>query len=130
MFSVISYLKLQLDLIRFLVVGCLNTIVGYLIFVVFSIFGFKAFTALACAYFFGVLFNYYSLKNLVFMGQGGVCVFVKFVSTYVFIYFVNLHFLTELVAYGVPQVWSQAILIPFVSGSTFFLMRVLVFPSK
>lgn len=75
--------------IKFLFVGALNTLFGYLMYIIFISTPLKREWALLCAYVAGVLWNFKTTGSLVFKVNNNKLIF-KFVASYVFTYFVNL----------------------------------------
>lgn len=74
---------------KFLVVGLMNTVVGYAIYAILVLCGISYSAALLIATIAGVTFNYLSTGRLVFKSRGGMVVFGKFLTTYGLVYFVN-----------------------------------------
>ena len=75
--------------IKFLFVGALNTLFGYLMYIIFISTPLKREWALLCAYVAGVLWNFKTTGSLVFKVNNNKLIF-KFIASYVFTYFVNL----------------------------------------
>ena len=75
--------------IKFLFVGCLNTLFGYLMYVIFISTPLKKEFALAFAYIVGVLWNFKTTGVLVFKNNNNKLIF-KFILAYVITYFINL----------------------------------------
>lgn len=115
-----------LQFFRFLLVGLLNTAIGYSLFVLFSVLGFEAAFALAFTYVFGAISNFFTTGKLVF-GATNLKYFLRFLSVYVAIYAVNLGFLTLLIGAGIEKLISQAILVPFMAILSFLAFKVFAF---
>ena len=97
----------------FLSAGVLNTAFGYLVYVVMVFAGFSYSNALVVATVLGVFFNYFSFGRLVFRGQRGFLVFLKFALAYCSVYTVNVSFLGILIRdVGLNAYFSQAICVP------------------
>lgn len=75
--------------IKFLLVGCLNTLFGYLMYVIFISTPLQKEIALFFAYIFGVLWNFKTTGVLVFKNNNNKLIF-KFILAYVITYFINL----------------------------------------
>ena len=75
--------------IKFLFVGCLNTLFGYLMYVIFISTPLKREYALLLAYMVGVLWNFKTTGVLVFKNNNNKLIF-KFISAYIITYFINL----------------------------------------
>jgi putative flippase GtrA len=80
---------LKLKPIRFLLVGGLNTLVGYSIFALFLFFGLPSDLALLFATCFGIVFNFKSISNMVFCTNHNA-LFGKFFLLYTILYLGNL----------------------------------------
>ena len=75
--------------IKFLFVGGLNTLFGYLMYVIFISTPLKREIALFFAYVVGVLWNFKTTGVLVFKNNNNKLIF-KFIFAYVITYFINL----------------------------------------
>ena len=75
--------------IKFLFVGALNTLFGYLMYTIFISTPLKREYALLLAYMVGVLWNFKTTGVLVFKNNNNKLIF-KFISAYVITYFINL----------------------------------------
>lgn len=112
--------------IRFLLVGVLNTVIGYSLFVLFSFLGLDAPYALAFTYVFGVISNFFTTGKLVF-GISKRKYFLRFVLAYVAVYLVNLVFLSILIWAGMDKLISQAVLVPFMALISFWSFKMYAF---
>lgn len=120
-FNARNYLKHKQ--VKFLTTGLLNTIVGYSIYAFFIALSVPYITALILASIMGILFNYFSFGRLVFKSNGGFIIFVKFVVTYSFIFFVNAMGLKILIeTFNVDAYVGQALCVPI----SVFLSSVLM----
>jgi putative flippase GtrA len=75
--------------IKFLFVGIINTIVGYVFFALFLYLGLRYPNAVLLSTILGVLFNFKSIGKLVFDSHNNKLIF-RFVLVYVVIYFLNV----------------------------------------
>lgn len=110
----------------FLLVGVLNTAIGYLLFTAFSLMNFSPSVSLAMTYVFGVTSNFFTTGRLVF-GTSKPAFFVKFLGTYAVIYLVNLGLLMLLVDNGTNELLAQALLVPFMAVLSFVSFKLYVF---
>ena len=117
---------LHLDILRFLLVGVLNTAFGYVIYLVGLYLGLSAGVALAAATTIGALFNYATTGRLVFK-QAGLGKLLPFLVAYLLIYLVNLGALHGLIALGATALWAQAVLLPVVAVGSFVVFKYFVF---
>ncbi|MBR1626570.1 MAG: GtrA family protein [Bacteroidales bacterium] len=82
-------MKIENPFIRFLFVGCINTAVGYTLFVLCRWIGMERALAVFVSTVLGVLFNYHSTGKIVFNNKG-YKVITQFFVVYGIMYFVNL----------------------------------------
>lgn len=115
-------------IMRFLVVGILNTAFGYSLYLVGLWAGFAPTVALAFATFFGALFNYLSVGSLVFHSTGMVKL-PAFAGAYIVIYSFNALLLHILMRAHVAPWLAQMLALPPVVAANYGLMRVWVFRS-
>jgi putative flippase GtrA len=112
--------------IRFLFVGMFNTLVGYGLFVLFSLMDVKTSYALALAYVFGALCNFFTTGRLVF-GTSNAKFLLRFLLVYVVIYGINLGGITLLMGIGIPKLYAQAICVPFMAVLSFLAFKLFAF---
>lgn len=111
--------------IRFLVIGGLNTLVGYLIFATLILLGLTTQAAIVLATILGVLFNYLSTGGIVFHDRSGRL--LRFVSVYVVQMGLNIAGVTALENAGIPALIGGFIVLPVLVVFTFLAMRKFVF---
>ncbi len=113
---------------RFLSVGVLNTIFGYVIYAILLFVNVPYLAALFIATFTGVMFNYFSFKRLVFHGNSGRYILGKFIIAYVMVYISNavlLDILTKIFLIS-PYV-GQVICIPLSVALSWILLNKWVY---
>lgn len=115
-----------MQLMRFLVVGGLNTVFGYSLFAVFTYFGMPYPAAIGLATVGGVLFNFQSVGRLVFNGAPRSR-FWRFVGVYVVVYLLNLGGVRLLLGAGANIYIANAITLIPLSVIAFVLNRRFVF---
>lgn len=113
-------------LVRFLVVGLLNTIFGYALYLVGIFLGAAPGVALAVATIIGAVFNYFSTGSLVF-ANSGVRRLPLFLAAYLVIYLGNVAALHALISAGSSASLAQGILLPLVAASSFIIFKFLIF---
>lgn len=118
--------KTVYQLIRFLVVGGLNTVFGYSLFAVFTFIGLTYPVAIGLATIGGVLFNFQSIGRLVFDGAPRSR-FWRFVGVYCVIYLVNLGGVRLLLSLSANVYVANAITLVPLSLLAFILNRRFVF---
>ncbi len=111
--------------VRFVLVGLVNTAVGYLIFAAFVLVGIPSQPALAGAFVLGVIWNYWTHARIVF-GQGGVSRLPFYGLAYLGIWALNAIALGAAQSAGIHPLAAQAALAPVAAVLSFFLIaRVL-----
>jgi len=118
--------KYGLQFSKFLVVGLINTVIGYSIFTLLTFMGNGPSVALLLTYVIAVQINYITTGRLVF-SNASFSAFVPFIMAYVVIYCVNLIFLHTLMHWHISQLLAQAILLPFLAPLSFLIFRNSVF---
>jgi putative flippase GtrA len=116
------------QLIRFLMVGGLNTVFGYTLFAILTYVGVVYPIAIALATIGGVLFNFHSIGKLVFNGAPRSR-FWRFVAVYCIVYGVNLGGVHLLLKATHNVYIANAVLLVPLSLLAFFLNRRFVFKS-
>lgn len=111
--------------VRFVVIGGVNTLVGYLLFTAFVLMSLTPQKALAIAFVLGVLWNFFAHGRFVF-GSKGYGTLPAYAMCYVGIYLFNALALKQTLNWGFDPLLAQAILAPIVAVISFFLIsRVL-----
>jgi putative flippase GtrA len=112
--------------IRFLMTGVLNTLVGYMIFAALYFVGFDKFFAIAAATALGALFNFFSIGELVFR-QSKLTLLPRFLCVYVGqcgVNMVGMHLVSNM--HFTPYL-AQLILVPGLATGTYLALRSFVF---
>ena len=112
--------------LNFLLVGGLNTVVGYFFFVGFSYVGLRYPLAVLCANVFGVLFNYKTTGSMVFHTRTHHAI-GAFIAVYMVLYCINV-LLMSVALYWVTNVYMAGLLITLpVALLAFILNKHFVF---
>lgn len=119
----------NIDIIRFLLVGGINTIFGYSIYALGIFIGLHYSLATLFCIILGVLFNFKTTGVIVFKNSKNKHIF-KFGMVYGIIYLVNVLLLTFFNTFGVNNYIGGAIIILPIAFLTFFLQKKLVFSKK
>jgi len=114
------------QLLRFLIVGGLNTVFGYSLFAALTYFGMPYPAAIGLATIGGVLFNFQSVGRLVFDGAPRSR-FWRFVGVYTVIYLLNLGGVRFALGLGANVYVANAITLIPLSLIAFLLNRRFVF---
>ena len=112
----------------FLIIGGLNTLVGYGFFVALSWLGLVPTLAVIGATILGVLFNFMSTGRIVF-GSRTIHVLPRFIAVYVVQCAANVAMLHSLLNVGLSLLVAEAIVLVVLAIATFFAMRKYVFPA-
>ena len=107
-------------LIRFLLVGIINSAVGYGLFALFIYLGLHYSFAAFVATILSICFNFLSTGKLVFK-QSGKAQAVRFALVYIFLYGLNVVFLTLLLKTGITEYVGGFLLIPVMAGLAYVL---------
>lgn len=113
---------------RFLGTGVLNTAFGYAVYALLVVGGAPLWLAVGGATVLGVLFNFFSYGKLVF-GPAQLGRLPAFIAVYAVLYALNVALAYLLTAWGMGALVAQALLLPFLAGLAFLLMRLVVFGS-
>ncbi len=117
---------------RFLLVGMLNTAVGYGLFALFIYLGLHYALANLVATILAVCFNFISTRKLVFKQTGGgrgTATAVRFALVYAVLYGVNVGLLTALLITGITEYLAGLLLIPVSAGLAYILHSQFTFRS-
>ncbi|WP_084068646.1 GtrA family protein [Paraburkholderia heleia] len=123
----ISITRTHWQLLRFLIVGGINTVFGYSVFAVLTWFGMRYPLAIGLATVAGVSFNFQSIGRLVF-GGAPRSRFWRFVGVYCLVYLFNLGGVRLLLAAGASVYVANAVVLLPLSLIAFLLNRRFVFP--
>ena len=124
-----AHLRLDRKFVKFLFVGAINTLFGYLMYSLFISTPLSRPIALACAYVAGVMWNFKTTGVLVFKNGDNRLIF-RFIVSYVLTYFINLGCLNALALYNVNKYVAQLILVFPIALISFTLFKKFVFVVK
>ena len=111
---------------RFIIIGCLNTIVGYGIFALSVFLGVHYALAIMLSYCFGTLFSFNTIGRFVFRSYRHRLVF-RFVALYVCLYFVNVSIVKTALHFGIQVYLAGAIGTIVAAAVSYICNRYLVF---
>jgi len=117
---------LNSQLLRFLMVGGLNTVVGYALFAAFIWAGLPYPVAIGLATVLGIAFNFQSTGRLVF-GGAPLSQLGRFVAAYAVVYFINVGSVALLLRTGLGVYLANALVILPLALIAFVLQRRFVF---
>lgn len=116
-------------ILRFLLVGGINTAFGYASYAMLVLTGMPLWLAVAGATVLAFLFNFFSYGGIVF-GSTSHRLMPRFFVFYVAIGTLNFLLLRMLNRFGIGPLLAQAILLPFLAACSYFGMRSFVFRWK
>ena len=114
---------------RFLVIGLLNTVVGYGIYAGLVLLGLDPVISLVAATCVGVVFNFFSTGHVVFQSLDPWA-FPRFVLVYAATCTLNVMLLKALIGIGFHSLTAQAASLPFIAVCSFMALRLFVFRSR
>ena len=114
--------------VRFVAVGALNTVVGYLIFALLTLAGLAPAPAAVGATILGMLFNFQSIGRIVF-GANSARLLPRFALVYALQCSVNIGLLHAAAA-RVPALLAEAAILPPLAVLSFLGMRRFVFTAS
>lgn len=114
------------ELVRYILVGILNTFFSYLWYAIFITLGLRYPLALLFSTVLGVLFNFKTFGKLVFKNSNNQLIF-KFIGVYTFLYFFNITLIGFLKQISTDLYITGFISIIFSAGLGFVLNKRLVF---
>lgn len=118
-----------LRLIRFLVVGCINTLFGFGVYIACIFLDSSVPIALLLSMILGTLFNFFSTGRYVF-SRFSFHLLPRFLICYLFIYILNM-FLFEVIFLKITnKIFAQAILVLPLAVLSYFLMNKFVFSKE
>ena len=126
MAQTLSLFILDKKFIKFILVGGMNTLIGYLVFSLFLFLNFHYTIASFLALIFGILFNFKTYGRLVFKNQDNSLIF-KYIISWTILYFFAISFLTGFEWFGINLYLANALLIPPLAVLAFFLNLKFVF---
>ena len=111
---------------KFLIVGVINTIFGYSLYALFLFLGFHYNIAVLLSTILGILFNFKTIGKFVF-NKSSNRFFLKFVSSYVIIYFLNITLLSIFDYFKFNMYFAGFVAIIFLAFISFYLNKKFVF---
>ncbi len=113
--------------VKFLFVGAINTLFGYIVFAIFNFIGLHYSLSVFLSTVLGVLFNFKTTGCIVFK-NGNNKLFIKFVLVYALTYLFAVSMLTVFSKIGLENMYiNYALIIPVNALLSYFLMKKFVF---
>ncbi len=120
--SILSY-----EVVRFLFIGILNTLIGYLFFIFFYFILHEELVSLLLAYIFGIIFNYSTYSKYVFTVSDRR-IFSNFILIYILSFVLNSILLKSMiVGYSINTYIAQFISLLFIVPILYILNKKYVF---
>lgn len=120
---------LNLEQIRFILVGILNTLFGYIIYFSFILLGFNYGFAATASYIVGVLFNFKTYGSLVFKNNSNKLIF-KFTLSYLIIYILYVGFIKIFLLINFNELISGAFSTIITALISYFTNKYYVFKAN
>jgi putative flippase GtrA len=117
---------ISIRFVRFILVGIVNTIFGYSLYVLLIFLGFRYNLAILIATILGVLFNFKTTGILVFNSRRNYLI-LRYCGAYAIIYFLNVVSVWLLLKAGSNPYLAQALVTPAIAVSSYAIQRNLVF---
>lgn len=115
---------------RFILIGIVNTIFGYLIFIILYYFLFNKEIALTLGFIISILFNYQTISNYVFNDSEQKKLII-FILIYIFTYFLNLlHLYITVDIYNINVYLAQFMTLLYLPAVSFYLNKNYVYNLK
>jgi putative flippase GtrA len=111
---------------RFLIVGGINTVFGYLVYALLIFLGFNYQAAILISTIIGIIFNFKTTGILVFKNTDNR-LFVKFFSVYASVYFVNTLGVYLLKLQGLDSYAAGAIVTLPIAVLSYYLLKIFVY---
>jgi putative flippase GtrA len=118
-------MKTKQQVIRFMGVGAINTLVGYSLYAFFISLGVRYFLSLLFATFLGLMFNFFTTAKIVFKRFDNKN-FFKFLLVYLFLYFTSVIFIKILSEFRI-DLYVSGIIVILLSIPAFLLNKYFVF---
>lgn len=112
--------------VRYVVVGVLNTLVGYLLYVLFLFIGFEYRLANLFALIVGVAFSFKTQGKLVFRNSDNRLIF-RYLACWTLIYFSNIYVIGRIIAFGFSEYAAGALATPINVLLSFAIQKYLIF---
>lgn len=112
--------------LRFLLIGILNTLVGYSMYAFFLFCGLNYSLALGLATVLGVLFNFKTIGTLVFRVNRNTLIF-RFILVYIVTFCLNLLLIKMFIQFGLNAYTAGVITIIPMAAASFLLNKYFVF---
>ena len=117
------------QVLRFLVVGLLNTGFSYLIYAILLFLGLNFALANLGAVMLGILFSFRTQGAFVFNNTDG-SLLGRFILAWTVVYLVTISIIWGFVEYGFDPYTSGALALPFSAVASFFVQKFYVFREK
>lgn len=112
--------------IRFLLVGLLNTLVGFSLYALFLSVGMHYSIAVCFSTVLGVIFNFFTTGRLVFQNTDKFLI-IRFILIYCFVCVINIGLVKFCLILGLNKYAAYFLSLPAIAVFTFILMRQFVF---
>lgn len=122
-------MKIDTTLIRYLLIGVINTAVGYSMFALLTYVGLHYAVAVLLSTIIGIFFNFKTFGLFVF-GQSNWRLIWRFIAVYGFLYIINVCCIFILMMYVDSVYVASAITLVFITSLGFVLNRSFVYANR
>jgi len=122
-----KFILRKILIIKYLIVGGINTCFGYAIYWVLLQLNFNFIIAVFFSTVAGIIFNFFTIGTFVFKSKNDTNTFYKFLGTYCFRYFLSIAGIAFFHSYGMSYEVAGAVTIVLNAIIGFFLHKYLVF---
>ena len=117
---------MQKQIVKFIIVGIINTIFGYAIYTFFIFLGFNYIWAIILATIAGVLFNFKTIGKFVFESSDNSLI-IKFIGVYSLVLILNILLIKTFKSYGYNDYIAGLFAVIPSAALSFILNKFLVF---
>ncbi len=118
--------KNGLQFAKFLLIGLLNTFIGYSIFIALSLMNLGPSSTLFLTYLIAVPINFFTTGKIIFSNNNWLML-LPFIAAYIIIYGINLLLLQLFIYWHYNQIVAQALILPFIAVLSFLIFKKGVF---
>ena len=112
-----------------MIVGLLNSIFGFLVFIIFAFTGLSTWKVLLISNLIGILFNFFTIGNFVFF-EAKISQIPKFLISYIVIYLTYLGLITYLEPIFSSRIVAMGIIVVPIAILTYLIQRFFVYKYK
>jgi len=124
-----NFLNIKNSFCRFVIVGLLNSIFGFVVFTIFALTSLSTWKVLLISNLIGILFNFFTIGNFVF-NEAKISQVPKFLISYLAIYLTYLGLITYLEPIFGNRIIAMGIIVVPIAILTYLIQRFFVYKYK